>query len=62
MAKAKVDHMTTFRLSLELSPNELDALKAMMQNPVGGVHPNEEDPTEQGIRRAIFDACNQHRT
>lgn len=62
MAQAKVQHVTTYHLSVELSPNELDKLKSMMQNPLGGVHPDDEDPLEKGIRKALFDACNAHRT
>ena len=62
MANAKATHVITYHLSVELTPNELDALKSMMQNPIGGVHPEDEDPTEKGIRRALFDACAAHRT
>ena len=62
MPKATVQHMTHYVLTLELSPNELDRLRGMMQNPLNGNTPDSEPGDERMIRRAIFDACAQHRT
>lgn len=62
MPKAIVQHMTHFVLTLELSPNELDRLRAMMQNPLHGATLDQENPQDQQIRQAIFQACAQHRT
>lgn len=58
MPKATVQHVTHYVLTLELSPNELTALQAMVQNPL---KPDEEIEIAQ-IRRAIFEACTKHRT
>jgi hypothetical protein len=62
MPKADCQHMTHFVLTLELSPNELDRLRSMMQNPLNGNTPDTEPSDERAIRRAIFDACAKHRT
>lgn len=58
MPKATVQHVTHYVLTLELSPNELTALQAMVQNPL---KPVEETEIAQ-IRRAIFEACAKQRT
>lgn len=58
MPKATVQHVTHYVLTLELSPNELTALQAMVQNPL---KPDEEREIAQ-IRRAIFEACAMQRT
>lgn len=62
MPKATVQHMTHFVLTLELSPNELDRLMVMMKNPLHGATLDQENPQDQQIRRAIFEACAKHRT
>ena len=62
MPKANVQHMTHYVLTLELSPNELDRLRAMMQNPLQGATLDQENQPDQQIRRAIFEACAKHRT
>ena len=58
MPKATVQHVTHYVLTLELSPNELTALQAMVQNPL---KPDEGAEIAQ-IRRAIFEVCTKHRT
>lgn len=58
MPKATVQHVTHYVLTLELSPNELTALQAMVQNPL---KPDEGAEIAQ-IRRAIFEACSRQRT
>lgn len=58
MPKATVKHVTHYVLTLELSPNELTALQAMVQNPL---KPDEGAEIAQ-IRRAIFEACSRQRT
>lgn len=58
MVVVKVNQITHFQLVLELAPNELDLLKAMVQNPVRP----DESAEESQIRRAIFNACNSQRT
>ena len=58
MPKATVQQVTHYVLTLELSPNELTALQAMVQNPL---KPDEGTEIAQ-IRRAIFQACAEQRT
>ena len=58
MPKATVQHVTHYVLTLELSPNELTVLQAMVQNPL---KPDEGAEIAQ-IRRAIFEACSRQRT
>ena len=60
MAKAEVTEVTVFRLVMELSPDELDALKALVQNPQH--RPQDETDSQRNMREAIFNACNKHRT
>ncbi|WAK44971.1 hypothetical protein Fifi067_00051 [Erwinia phage Fifi067] len=60
MANAEVTQVTVFRLVVDLSPNELDALKALVQNPLH--RPQDESPSQRNMREAIFNACNKHRT
>lgn len=62
MPKAIVQHMTHYVLTMELSPNELTLLQAMVQNPLNGHTPDSEPDSERQIRRAIFEACARHRT
>lgn len=58
MAKATVNQITTFQLILELAPNELDLLKAMVESSMC----LNESPEECQIRQAILNACNSQRT
>ena len=58
MPKATVQQVNHYVLTLELSPNELTALQAMVQNPL---KPDEDREIAQ-IRRAIFEACARQRT
>lgn len=58
MPKATVQPVTHYVLTLELSPNELTALQALVQNPL---KPDEGTEIAQ-LRRAIFEACTKHRT
>lgn len=58
MPKATVQHVTHYVLTLELTPDELTALQAMVQNPL---KPDEGTEIAQ-IRRAIFEACAKQRT
>lgn len=58
MPKATVQQTTHYILTLELSPNELVILQAMVQNPLKSDEPSEAAQ----IRRAIFEACSKHRT
>lgn len=62
MVQAVATAQTSYRLVLELTPNELVMLQAMMRNaPCLGDGVTElEDATR--IRRAIFEACSRHRT
>lgn len=62
MPKAEVKQSTKFILTLELSPNELDRLRTMMKNPLHGATLDQENESDQLIRRAIFNACSQHHT
>ncbi|QHJ81818.1 MAG: hypothetical protein [Bacteriophage sp.] len=62
MPKATVAQSVKFILTLELTPNELDRLRAMMQNPLQGVALDDENESDQVIRRAIFNACGHYRT
>lgn len=62
MPKANVQNVTRFILTLELTPNELDRLRGMMQNPLQGITSVSEPSEERMIRKAIFDACAMHRT
>jgi hypothetical protein len=43
-------------LILELSEDEACWLRAVLQNPVGGVSPDQEDPFNNRHRTAIFNA------
>lgn len=62
MVQAVVNQETKYRLELELTPNELVILQAMMQNaPFMGDGVTEPDDATR-IRRAIFEACAKHRT
>lgn len=58
MPKATVQQVNHYVLTLELSPNELTALQALVQNPL---KPDEGNEIAQ-LRRAIFEACTKHRT
>ncbi|AQT27887.1 hypothetical protein HWB09_gp045 [Pectobacterium phage vB_PatP_CB4] len=62
MVQAVATQETKYRLVLELTPNELVTLQAMMQNTpfMGDGATEPEDATR--IRRAIFEACSRHRT
>ena len=62
MPQAEVHQNTSYTLTLELSPNELDRLRSMVQNPLNGHTPDTEPADERLIRRAIFEACAKHRT
>lgn len=58
MPKATVQQVNHYVLTLELSPNELTALQAIVQNPL---KPDEGTEIAQ-IRQAIFQACAKQRT
>lgn len=59
MPKANVQQTTHYILTLELSPNELVILQAMVQNWLK----SEDEPSESAqIRQAIFEACAKQRT
>ena len=58
MAQANVIQQVNYRLVMDLSPNELVMLQAIMQNPLRADEPEEEAQ----LRRAIFNACAKHRT
>lgn len=62
MPRANMQMTTHYVLNLELSPNEVDCLKAMIQNPLNGNTPETEPEIERAIRRAIFEACSRQRT
>lgn len=61
MPKATVQQMNHYVLTLELSPKELEWLKAMVQNPLNDHTPETEPEIEREIRRAIFEACAKQR-
>lgn len=58
MVQAVATAQTSYRLVLDLTPNELVILQAIMQNPLRADEPEEEAQ----LRRAIFNACAKHRT
>lgn len=63
MANAHARQVTTYHLAMELTPNELDTLRGMMQNPLWNVEQPDLEPEDvKRIRMAIFNACAQHRT
>ena len=54
MAKSKVEE--TVVVNLELTKEEAYWLKGLMQNPVCGSHPSEEDHQNHKVRSAIWNA------
>jgi hypothetical protein len=47
-------HVSNPATELRLSATEASWLKAVLQNPIGGIEPLEEDPFDKRIRQEIF--------
>lgn len=47
-------------LDLTLTEGEARELMAMMQNPLGDQHPDEESENQRNVRAAIFDPLHSH--
>ena len=60
MAKAKVGAQKTISLQLDLTEEEAQTLMGMLQNPIGDVHPDDEDEVSSSVRFTIFDALHAH--
>ncbi len=60
MAHAQVKPQTTVSLEFNFSVEEARTLMEMMQNPLHGRTPEEESPTEFGVRECIFKVLHNH--
>lgn len=63
MVQAVATTQTSYRLVLDLTPNELVTLQGIMQNPFWNPEQPDLEPEDvKAIRKAIFNACAKHRT